>query len=61
MNSVTITLSAATLNTIGAALGEIPFKIARPAVAEIEAQVSKYLMEQKGKGNEQDSGGATPP
>lgn len=47
MQTITITISAQTLNTIAAALQEIPYKLAKPAIAEIEAEVNKYLSEQK--------------
>lgn len=47
MNSVTITISAATLNAIGAGLNELPHKIARPAIVEVEEQVNKFLADQK--------------
>lgn len=47
MQSITITVSAATLNAIGAGLNELPHRIARPAIVEVENQVNKFLMEQK--------------
>lgn len=46
MEYITITISARTLNTVGAGLQELPYKLAQPALVEIDAQVKKYL-EQK--------------
>ncbi len=46
MEHIDLRISAQTLNTIGAALQELPYKIAKPAMVEIEEQVKKYL-EQK--------------
>ena len=43
MEQITITISAQTLNTIGAGLRELPYKIAEPAIAEIDKQVQDYL------------------
>ena len=43
MKEITITISAQTLNTIGAALNELPYKIAAPAIQEIDAQVQQAL------------------
>lgn len=43
MDSITITISAVTLNTIGAGLREIPYKLADPAIREIDKQVREYL------------------
>jgi hypothetical protein len=47
MEYVTITISAITLNTIGAALQELPYKLANPAVMEIDKQVRQYLAEKE--------------
>lgn len=43
MEFITITISATTLNTIGAGLQELPFKIANPALQEIDKQVREHL------------------
>lgn len=51
MESITITISALTLNTIGAALQELPYKVANPAIKEIDKQVRMHL-EQKEKSND---------
>ncbi len=40
---MTIKISAQTLNAIGAGLNELPFKLAKPAIDEIDAQVRSYL------------------
>lgn len=50
METVTITISAQTLNTIGAALQEIAYKFAAPALKEIEAQVQIHLQEKQNAG-----------
>jgi hypothetical protein len=47
MEHITITISAKTLNTIGAGLQEIPYKLAKPAVDEIDAQVRQYLAQKE--------------
>jgi hypothetical protein len=43
METITITITAQTLNAIGAGLNELPYKVANPAIAEIQAQVKSYL------------------
>lgn len=43
MEYITLTISAKTLNTIGVGLQELPFKLAKPAIDEIDAQVREYL------------------
>lgn len=43
MEYMTITISAKTLNTIGAGLNELPYKLAKPAIDEIDVQVRSYL------------------
>ncbi len=43
MEFITLRISASTLNVIGAGLQELPFKIANPAIQEIEKQVKTYL------------------
>lgn len=45
MEHITVKISAQTLNTIGAALREIPYKLAAPAIQEIEIQVQLFLAE----------------
>lgn len=45
MESITITITAQTLNTIGAGLQELPYKHAAPAIKEIEEQVNAFLKE----------------
>lgn len=67
METINLTISAQTLNAIGVALQELPFKLAKPAIDEIEKQVQKYLMEKQsertGKGTDPAgvaSGGAVP-
>lgn len=42
MDKITLVISAQTLNTLGLALGELPFKIAKPAYDEIQVQVAEY-------------------
>lgn len=43
MEYMTITISALTLNAIGAGLQELPYKVANPALQEIDKQVREYL------------------
>jgi hypothetical protein len=43
MEYITITISAQTLGTIGAGLNELPYKVAKPAIEEIDKQVKEYL------------------
>lgn len=43
MEQITLVISAQTLNTIGAALQELPYKVASPAIKEIDEQVQKHL------------------
>lgn len=45
METITLVISAQTLNTIGAALAELPYKVAAPALQEIQAQVDAHLKE----------------
>lgn len=47
MESITITITAQTLNAIGAGLNELPYKVAAPAIKEIEEQVNAYLKEKQ--------------
>lgn len=47
MEKFTLVISAQTLNTIGAALSELPYKIAAPAIQEVNEQVQKYLADKK--------------
>ena len=47
METITITISAQTLNTIGAGLQELPYKAASPAIKEIDEQVQEYLKNKK--------------
>lgn len=42
MEMITLTISAQTLNTIGAALQELPYKMAAPAIKEIDVQVQEH-------------------
>lgn len=42
MDKITLVISAQTLNTLGLALGELPFKIAKPAFDEIHSQVAAH-------------------
>lgn len=51
MEFITLTISAQTLGTIGAGLQELPYKLANPALQEIDRQVKQYL-EQKGREND---------
>jgi len=46
METVTITIKFTTLQLIGAALQEIPYKLAAPALQEIEAAVQAYSKSQ---------------
>jgi hypothetical protein len=43
MEMITITISAQTLNTIGAGLQELPYKVSAPAIKEIDTQVKEHL------------------
>jgi hypothetical protein len=43
MEMITITISAQTLNTVGAALQELPYKVSAPAIKEIDVQVKAHL------------------
>lgn len=45
METITITIKFSTLHLIGAALQEIPYKLAAPAIQEIEAAVQKSQAE----------------
>lgn len=54
MEYITLKISAITLNTIGAGLQELPYKLAYPAVQEIDKQVKLHL-EQKEKPRERAS------
>jgi hypothetical protein len=49
VDTITITVSLQTINTIGQALQEMPFKLAHPAIAEIEPQVQKFREERNKK------------
>lgn len=49
MEYITITISAQTLGTIGTALNELPYKMAKPAIDEIDVQVRTYLADKKKK------------
>jgi hypothetical protein len=52
METITITISAQTLNTIGAALQELPYKVAQPAINEIDKQVKEYLKTKASSGKD---------
>lgn len=43
MERMTLTISAMTLNTIGAGLQELPYKLAKPAIDEIDREVRSHL------------------
>jgi hypothetical protein len=43
MEFIDIKISAQTLNTIGAALQELPYKLSKPAIDEIDRQVREHL------------------
>jgi hypothetical protein len=43
MEYINLRISAATLVTIGAGLRELPFKVADPALKEIDSQVKAHL------------------
>lgn len=47
METITLTISAQTLNTIGAGLQELPYKLSAPAIKEIDEQVQRYLEDKK--------------
>jgi hypothetical protein len=47
METITLTISAQTLNTIGAALQEISYKIAKPAIDEIDKQVQEHVRQRE--------------
>lgn len=53
MDRITITISQSTLATIGQGLVELPFKIANPAIMEINKQVAEFNKEQDRKLKEQ--------
>lgn len=55
MEYMKLIISAATLNTIGAGLQELPYKVANPAIQEIDKQVKAYL-EQKEASHDRTSG-----
>jgi len=59
METIDLKISAQTLNTIGAALRELPYRLSHPAIQEIEVQVQNHL-KRKVKENEGSTGG-TPP
>lgn len=58
MEYISLTISAQTLNTLGAALQELPYKLANPAILEIDAEVKRYLA-QKEKAHERAESGET--
>lgn len=43
MEYIILKISAQTLNTIGAALQELPYKVSAPAIKEIDEQVKDFL------------------
>lgn len=43
MEFFTLSISAQTLNAIGAGLQELPYKLANPAIQEIDRQVREHL------------------
>lgn len=45
METMTLTITAQTLNAIGAGLNELPYKVAAPAIQEIQKQVEAHLAE----------------
>lgn len=47
MEYITVTISAQTLATLGAGLQELPYKVAKPAIDEIQVQVNKYLEDKR--------------
>lgn len=47
MEYITITISAQTLATLGAGLQELPYKVSKPAIDEIQVQVDKFLEDKK--------------
>lgn len=47
MEYITLKISAQTLNTIGAALQELPYKVSAPAIKEIDEQVKTHLAKPK--------------
>lgn len=58
MEFITITISARTLNAIGAGLQELPYKVSHPAIQEIDKQVKMHL-EQKERANDRAASGKT--
>lgn len=42
MEMVSLTISIATLNVVGIALQDLPYKVAAPAIQEIQAQVQAH-------------------
>lgn len=50
METINLTISAQTLHAIGAGLQELPYKLAAPAMKELDAQVQDYLMRKKNEG-----------
>jgi hypothetical protein len=49
VETITLVITAATLNTIGAALQELPYKVALPAITEINSQVQAHIADKKAK------------
>lgn len=43
MEYIDLKISAQTLNAIGAALQELPYKLSKPAIDEIDQQVREHL------------------
>lgn len=46
MEYISLRISAKTLNTVGAGLQELPYKLAKPALDEIDEQVQRHIREQ---------------
>lgn len=57
MESISLTISGKSLNVIGAALSELPYKVAKPVIDEIDKQVKEHLAT-KGRDDDRRKGGA---
>lgn len=58
METITITISAQTLAAIGVGLQELPFKIANPAINEIDLQVQAHIKAKTNEGSSKGTGSA---
>lgn len=61
METMTLTITAATLQAIGAGLNELPYKIAAPAMKEIDEQVRAHVAMRDRLSNKTPAPDASPP